>query len=510
MNDNWKKIAHSDEIKEGELYVDEGVDDAIMLTRVGETICACGRTCPHHGAPLEKGSIKDGIVTCPYHNAQFKAETGAVIDAPALDDLSTYEVKTENGEVYVGAESSHPIVMPEGSDKREVLIVGAGAAANACAEMLRRRGFSGRLTLFTKEHDLPYDRVNLSKGFISGGITGDAMLLRSKQFYDSLEIGIETDTEVIDLDPREKEISLSNNEKRKGDMILIASGGRPKKLPIDGMNLDHVHMLRSWEDARRIQEEASKINKIAIIGAGFISMELASDFAGMGKDVTVIAPEKSPGALVFGEKVGDWFQSLAEENGVSFRMGTQVNRLTGDRAVRSLDLSDGSTLPADLVIVAVGIQPAVDFLKSSGLVKDGVVPVNQDFKTEADSIYAAGDIASYPYPALGRQLRVEHWVEAERQGRSAALSMLGETNGHRRAPFFWTMQYGTPLKFAGFPSSYDKTALAGDIGSGSFAVGYYSKDQLIGTAAVMMPDILSKTEQALSEGKNITPEDFTE
>ncbi len=483
---SWQRVCGINEIPDGTATKVTIGDSEILLVRRGDQVHACGNSCPHYGGPMNEGTLRDDTVICPYHHAAFRYENGELVTPPALDDLPVYEVKVVNGEVSIGRKHEPRIRMPSGSDSRSFLIVGAGAAGSAAAESLRRRGFAGRITMVTAERDLPYDRPMLSKGFVSGQAEEGWLSLRSEDFYRNIQVSLRLGAHVAHFDPASRSATLASGERITGDAVLLATGGTPRTLPLPGADVPRVYTLRSAEDARRIKSQVQDARRAVILGAGFIGMEMASDLTGAKMVVHVVAPEAEPMSAQFGERIGRRLRMLHEQRGVSFHMKSTAKAIEGSGGARSVLLSDGTALQADIVILAFGVRPEIDFLSSTDIVADGAVPVDETLMTSRGGVFAAGDIAVVPYPGqLGRH-RIEHWVVAQMQGRHAAASMLGEKSAYSEIPFFWTRQAETSFKYLGFPGDGKRIAYRGNPDEGPFLAGYYREDRLVGVATLGM------------------------
>jgi NADPH-dependent 2,4-dienoyl-CoA reductase/sulfur reductase-like enzyme len=374
-----------------------------------------------------------------------------------------------------------------------------GAAGNAAAETLRREGFAGRIVMITSEIDLPYDRPNLSKEFMSGEAKPEWLPLRSTKFYANQGIEVLTNTRVTALDPHGKTVTTEGGKTLTFDKALLATGAAPRKQMIPGDDGEACFSLRSFADARSIAEAAGGAARAVLIGSGFIGMELASSLRARGLAVDVVAPEALPFARVVGERIASYLKRRHEEKGVAFHMGTTAVGISGGKGAKAIVLSDGTRLNADFVVFGLGVQPAIDYLADSGLVQGGGVPVNARLETKHPDILAAGDIAIVPNPAGGDGIRIEHWVVAERQGQHAARSMLGSSAGYGEIPFFWTRQTGISLKYVGFAREWDTLAVRGDVDKGRFLAGYYRMGTLLAAASIGMPNELTAVQMMLRE-----------
>jgi NADPH-dependent 2,4-dienoyl-CoA reductase/sulfur reductase-like enzyme/nitrite reductase/ring-hydroxylating ferredoxin subunit len=504
---NWKEVAKSEDIVEGKLTtVELSEEESVILLRRGTKLVALGDACPHVGCPLHFGRLDGDTITCICHNARFDADTGRMTSPPALDDLPSYEVREEDGAVLLGARTDPKLEMPAGSDGRVVAIAGGGAAASMAAEQLRREGFAGRIVMITPEPHRPYDRTLLSKFYLAGGMGFDDIALRPASTYEELGVELWTGKAVTAVDPDEKRLSLDDGSTLEADFIVLATGSKPKSLPIEGADLAGVHLLRKPEDAEAIRDRAPSANNIVVIGASFIGTEVAAYLREAGLKVTIIAPEKVPFASVFGEEIGRKFAQMHTDAGVQLKLGAGVSRLSGSASVEAVELSDGTSVPADLVVVGVGVEPVVDYLEGTGLVENGAVTVDNYLQTSKSGIYALGDIARVRDSDGGK--RVEHWVVAQRHGRQVARSIMGTGEPLPYTPFFWTRQFESSFAYFGFAPDYDELKIKGTVAEGKFLAGYFNGGKLAAVGTMGKPKTAIRYGQLLDEGRSITPEDF--
>ena len=505
---DWQKVTSEGDVKEGIPVAFKVGKEKVLLVRLEGQIHACAGECTHYHAPLEEGLLTGHIITCPWHNARFDVTTGEMVSPPALAHLRCYEVKVEDGTVYVRrTKRAKPTPRPETEDQTFV-IVGAGAAGNAAAETLRREGFAGRICLITAEADRPYDRPNLSKEYLAGTAKPGWIPLRSETFYPKRDIELMTERRVVRLDCGVRSVTFENSQSVHYDRLLVATGGRPRRLDIPGSDLEGVFTLRSKTDADQIIAALTDAQNVVVIGASFIGLEAAASLIERGLTVSVVGPEEVPLARVFGERIGKWLMGLHEKKGVEFHLGVKPAEIKGKQRVESVTLSDGSRLAADVVIVGIGVTPVVDCLSSAGLAAESGVPVDEHLKTADDWVYAAGDIALVPYAPLARRIRVEHWAVAERQGQHAARAMMGSTEPYNEVPFFWTQQYDKSLSYAGLATSFDRIAYRGTVSGKGFLAGYYQEDKLLAVASLWRDAEFIAASEILKAGKAVTFEQF--
>jgi len=481
-------LAKVNQIKNGEMKMFKVDETEILVVKIQDKFFAVGAHCTHYGAPLEEGVLSDDRVVCPWHHACFHAKTGNLLEPPARDALPGYELRIDGEDIYVlvpQERDSHRT--PElarqdlSRDSRTFAILGAGAAGYAAAQALREDGFQGRIVMITHEKRNPYDRPNLSKEYLQGEAEEEWMPLRPAEFFQENHIELLFERRVKSVLVEDKKIGFSDNETLSYDKILLATGGIARTLSLPGSGLDNIFTLRSFEDSDRIIAASENASKVVIVGASFIGLETAHSLRHRKLDVTVVAPESSPFEYVFGKEIGEWFRTLHESNGVEFRLGQSLDKFEGDGVVKSVVLKNGEKLEADLVVVGIGVSPATDFLEGIDLEADGSVNVDQYFQAAHD-VYAAGDIATFPYWYSGSDIRIEHWRTAEQLGRIAAHTMAGKKTAYKSIPFFWTGQAGINFRYVGFAKKWDEIIVNGKIADKKF-IAYYVKDNEVHAAA---------------------------
>jgi NADPH-dependent 2,4-dienoyl-CoA reductase/sulfur reductase-like enzyme/nitrite reductase/ring-hydroxylating ferredoxin subunit len=449
------------------LRVDVG-DKKILLIRDGEAVCAYSAVCPHAGGPLEEGALCNGRIVCPWHKGTFRVSDGALLEPPPLDPLARYPVRVEGDDVFL---SPVEIVEPETkapSEARTFALVGAGAAGATAAAALREFGFGGRIVLVGRESGLPFDRTVLSKFVVAGQMPpAESPPLRPEGYYEEQRIE-RVQAEVRRLDAARREIVLADGKTLTFDSALIATGGVPKPLDIPGADLPGVHMLRSREDASAILADIRRGARAVILGSSFIGLEIASCLREQEVHVSVASPEAIPFARQFGDRVGALVRALHEEHGVEFHAETRAAHIEGAKRAEAVVLENGRRLPADFVVVGVGVRPATDFVVGVERGEDGGLPVDASMRV-APNLYAAGDIAALPLPGGGRR-RIEHWRVAQQQARAAARNMLGGAAAIDEPPFFWTYHYGRNFEYLGYAATWDEEIVSGALDRYSFVV----------------------------------------
>ncbi len=484
-------VCQVSDLKVGEMRQFSVADKEILLAKTESGVSAIAAHCSHYGAPLAKGVLHNGRIVCPWHNACYSADTGTHLSAPGRDNLAKFPVQIESDTVYVELpEEITEHVTPDmvqsdfEKDDRTFIIVGGGAAGDMAAQTLRQNGYQGKVIILTDESEIPYDRTKLSKAYLQADEVGEASKLRSLEFYKQHDIEIKTSSRVTGLDVDARQLTFGEGDTLTYDALLIATGGTVKKIPVDGSDLENVFTLRKADDAKAILKVAKQSKKVVIIGSGFIGMETASSLRQQGLEVTVVSPDEVPFKKVLGESVGKLFRQVHESKGVKFKSGEKANALTGNGKVEAVELESGEVLPADLVIVGIGVKPATDFVE--GLLMDeddGSILVNQYLQAKPD-VYAAGDIAQFPHFITGQPTRIEHWQLAMQQGRIAACNMTGQQVMFDAVPFFWTGQFDLKLRYVGHSENYDDVVIQGSLDEQSFLAFYVEDEQVMAVAGI--------------------------
>ena len=472
-------------LADGGMLLGHANGEAVLLARCGDEIFAIGAHCTHYGAPLADGMLVGDTVRCPWHHACFSLRTGVPLRAPALDPVACWRVEQRDSVVYVREaleRAKPPSIPPSGGQPRSIVIVGGGAAGNAAAEMLRREGYSGDITMLSADASRPCDRPNLSKGFLAGTAPAASNSLRPSAFYPEHCIDLQLDAPVATLDTNNRRVQLIDGRRRAYDALLLATGAEPVRLDVPGATLRHVHYLRTLADGRALVAKALASQRVVVIGASFIGLEVAASLRARNVDVHVVAPERIPMEKILGPDVGAFIRDLHERHGVTFHLGTTVVAIDKESA----RLKSGEVLRADLVVVGIGVRPVTALAEQAGLATDRGITVNEYLETSVPGVFAAGDIARWPDRLTGVRIRVEHWVVAERQGQTAARNMLGRRERFDAVPFFWTEQYDFSLAYVGHAERWDEAEMDGrlEAGSGGCTITYRRNGTKLAVAVV--------------------------
>ena len=364
------------------------------------------------------------------------------------------------------------------SDSRTFVIVGGGLGGAKAAELLREKGFDGKVVLLADEEHLPYERPPLSKDFLAGKKSLVDFTVHDAEWYRQNKIDLRTSTEALAIDPTEHTVTLSDDTSVRYDKLLLATGSRSRWLTIPGADSTGVHYLRTYDDASNLDTTLKEGSSLAIIGAGWIGLEVAASARQRGVDVTLVETAKVPLSSALGEDVGKVFAQLHRDHGVDLRLDTEVKEVTTeDGKATGLKLGDGSTVAADRVLIAVGAQPNIELAERAGLAtEDGGVLVDASLKSSVPDIYAIGDIAAAEHPLFENRIRTEHWATALKQPEVAVAGMLGESGEYKELPYFFTDQYDLGMEYAGHAPDFQRVVFRGDKDGREFVAFWLDAD----------------------------------
>ena len=482
-------VAAISDLQDGEMKELEIVGRKVLLVRVNDRFFATSAQCPHYGVSLAEGLLCGDRVICPWHKSVFRVTDGELLDPPALDNLTRYDVSVNSGRVFVTVPDGEPNPPPPSAhekDDRCFVLAGAGAASIAAAETLRKQGFGGRIVMLSGEAELPYDRTKLSKEFLSGNAGVEALPLRPPEFWEQHHLE-RVKKRVTDIQPAEHRVTLSDKSSLSYDRLLLATGSTPRTLNLPGSDLGNIFTLRSQADAQKIWEVAQPGVRTVIVGGSFIGLEVASCFALRKLPVTVIVPEKAPFAKQLGEEVGRIIQKWHEGHGVVFELESKTKRFEGTGIVQRVVLESGQEIAADVVVIGSGVQPATGFAASLLKREDGGILADSSLKA-AEDIFVAGDLAVFPESYSGLSTRIEHWRLAQQHGRSAAKNMLGQSESFAGVPYFWTNHFGARFDYAGHAEEWDEVILQEDEPKPTF-IAFYVKDNRVLAASACHRDL---------------------
>jgi 3-phenylpropionate/trans-cinnamate dioxygenase ferredoxin reductase component len=391
-------------------------------------------------------------------------------------------------------------VSSDASDTAGIVIVGGGLAAARTAEQLRKSEYSGPITIVSDEVHLPYDRPPLSKEVLRKEV--DDTALKPREWYDDNDITLRLGSAATGLDTAAQTVTLDDGTALRYDELVIATGLVPRRIPAMP-DLEGIRVLRSFDESLALREHASAAQRAVVIGAGFIGCEVAASLRSLGVDVVLVEPQPTPLAAVLGEQIGELVARLHRAEGVDVRLGVGVAEVRGDSHVEAVVLSDGTELPADIVVVGIGSRPATEWLEGSGVQVDNGVICDEAGRTSAPNVWALGDVASWR-DATGHQGRVEHWSNVADQARAVVPAMLGrDVPPVVVVPYFWSDQYDVKIQCLGEPEADDIVHVVEDDGRKFLA--YYERDgALVGVVGGGMPGKVMKVRAKIAAAVPIT------
>ncbi|KAJ8103672.1 hypothetical protein POJ06DRAFT_298136 [Lipomyces tetrasporus] len=498
----------------------------VIVVRVNDEVHALNSRCTHYGAPLKLGVVSpDARITCAWHGACFNVSTGDVEDAPAPSPLNRFDVYEKDGAVYIRAEPAaikvghrDPDVKCAIAGPEKVVVIGGGSGTFGVVQALRELKFKGSITVISLEPNLPLDRTKLSKALIQDP---KKIELRPEEWYKAASIDMVSD-EVSSVDIGTKTVTTKSKKSYPYTKLVLATGGIPHHLPLPGFqDLGDIFLLRFVTDSRAIMAAVGEKNKkVVIVGSSFIGMEVGTALS-RGNDVTIIDPSKAPLERVLGEEVGKIFQKNLEKSGVKFKMSATVDKATPSPSdpsnVGAVHLKDGTVLPADLVVLGVGVRPATDFLKDNpaiSLERDGSLKTDESFAVSGlgGDVFAIGDIATYPYHGPGSDhqegtyVRIEHWDVAQNAGRRVAHTIVRSLAPSQSPkpksfiPIFWSA-LGVQLRYCGNTAGgWDSLLLKGEPENVKFTAYYCKGQTVVAVVTVSMDPIMAKSAVLMQRG----------
>ncbi|MEV8372595.1 FAD-dependent oxidoreductase [Kribbella sp. NPDC056861] len=369
------------------------------------------------------------------------------------------------------------------TDSERIVIIGASLAGAKAAETLRDEGWTGEIVLVGAEAELPYERPPLSKDVLLGKKEPSDAQLHDQAWYDEKNIELRLGTEATGIDTAARTVKLGEGAELGYDKLLIATGSRVRKLDVPGADLEGVHYLRTAAESKALTDAYAAKPRVVVVGAGWIGLESAAAARERGCEVTVVEPQSTALASAMGEQIGELYAELHRQHGVQLRFDTTVEGFEGDGKVTGVRVSGDEVLPADLVIVGVGVQPNTELAEATGIKvaspSDGSgILTGPDLQTSAPGVYAAGDVVRWDHPLLGHSVRVEHWQNAIDSGTAAAKAILGQDVAQDELPYFFTDQYDLGMEYTGdVPrgTSY-QVVLRGDPSTGAYVAFWLADD----------------------------------
>jgi 3-phenylpropionate/trans-cinnamate dioxygenase ferredoxin reductase subunit len=389
------------------------------------------------------------------------------------------------------------------------VIIGGGLAGAKAVEALRDSDFDGQLVLFAEEKHLPYERPPLSKEYLAGKKSLSEFTVQNSDWYREHNVDLRLGSRVSAVDPGEHTVALPDGTAVPYDKLLLATGSASRRVPIPGSDADQVHYLRTYDDAVALNSVLTEGSSLAVVGAGWIGLEVAASARQRGVDVTVVETAKQPLVAALGETVGEVFANLHRDHGVDLRLEAQVEEITTtDGQATGLKMRDGSTVSADAVLVAVGAKPNVELAEQAGLsMGDGGVLVDASLRTSDPDIYAVGDIAAAEHPLFGSRIRTEHWANALKQPAVAAAGMLGKPGEYAELPYFFTDQYDLGMEYVGHAPSFERVVFRGDVAGREFVAFWLDGDKrVLAGMNVNIWDVLDDVKALIRSRTSVDPD----
>lgn len=398
------------------------------------------------------------------------------------------------------------------STPQSIVIIGGGLAGAKTAEALRDNGYEGSITLIAAEDHLPYERPPLSKEYMAGKVGFDKAIVHPAEWYKENNVTLRQGVRATAIDAGSRQVTVDdggNTETINYDKLVLATGSAVRKLPIPGADASNVHYLRTVEDSDAIKATFGESKKLVLIGGGWIGLEVASAARGAGTDVTVLEGGKLPLLKVLGETVAQVFADLHVANGVDLRTEVKITDIvTEDGRAVGVRLDDGEVVPADAVVIGIGVTPVIDLAESAGLEIDNGVLVDAALRTSDPDIYAVGDIANHDHPVLGHRIRVEHWATALNQPAAAVKSLLGKDAEFTNLPYFFTDQFDLGCEYVGHATgSQEKVFIRGNLETREFVAFWVdAENRILAAMNVNVWDVPDQIKPLIASGKSVDTE----
>ncbi|OKJ08131.1 NAD(P)/FAD-dependent oxidoreductase [Kitasatospora sp. CB01950] len=385
-----------------------------------------------------------------------------------------------------------------------IVIIGASLAGAKAAEALRAEGYPGPITLVGDESERPYERPPLSKGYLLGDEEREKIYVHPADWYEKHDVTLRLGVAATAIDPAAHTVTLADGGRLPYSKLLLATGSSPRSLPVPGGDGDFVQTLRRIGDSERLKAAFRPGARVVIVGAGWIGLEAAAAARTAGAEVTVLEAAELPLLRVLGREVAQVFADLHRAHGVDLRFNAKVEELRAD----GVRLADGSTVPADVLLVGVGVSPNTALAEQAGLTVDNGVRTDQHLATSHPDVFAAGDVANAFHPLFGKPIRVEHWANALNQPAVAAAAMLGKDAGYDRVPYFFTDQYDLGMEYTGYaePGGYDRVVFRGDVAKREFIAFWLSGGKVLAGMNVNVWDVTDPIRALVRSGRAVDPE----
>jgi 3-phenylpropionate/trans-cinnamate dioxygenase ferredoxin reductase component len=385
------------------------------------------------------------------------------------------------------------------------IIVGASLAGAKAAEELRSSGFDGRLLLFGAEPERPYERPPLTKDYLRGDSPREKVYVHEQAFYEEHQIVLETSATVTRIDPAQSRVTLGDGREFGYDKLLLTTGAEPRRIQIEGSELDGIHYLRTLTDCDALRGRLRSGGRVVVVGAGWIGSEFAASARQSGLEVTVIDPLALPNEKIFGPEIGAFYRDVHRDQGVELLLGEGVEVFEGARKVSRVRTAGNKVIECDLVVVGIGVVPRVELASDAGAEIDNGILVDEKLATSLPGVFAAGDVARALNPFYGERIRVEHWSNALNQGPAAARAMLGEQVSYDRIPYFFSDQFEVGMEYSGYAPTWDEVVFRGDPGDGEFVAFWLRERRVLAGMNVNVWDVNEQVQALIRSQGTVDP-----
>lgn len=481
-------------------------DTNIALIRIGDDYFALANICTHQYALLTEGFVEDGCIECPLHQGLFDIRTGKALGAPVTKDLQTFATKFEGGKVFVSL--SETVIQPLNvlsntklskvpSSIEKIVVVGGGQAAAVAVRTMRKKGYLGSITLVSNEYHLPYERPPLSKGILLNQTLWHETQSLTPNDIEELQIKLMLGKSVTALDLAKKQVMLTDDQSLTYDRLLLVTGARPRYLSIEGAELPLVHYLRTLDEAIALKLLLKKGCHVAIIGGGFIGLEVASSAIGLGCTVELIEASTRLCNRALHPRAAMQLHQFAENAGVKVITNALVERIVMEGAQAQLNLASGKQIKADVVVVGIGAIANSEIAEAAGLKVNNGIWVNELGQTSDPFVYSAGDVAIWPH-SKKHPLRLESWFNAQEQAISSASSMINDPVTYDVIPWFWTDQFGHNIQMLGLPNGNDSYEWVSNSDDSGGVYYFHNEKHLTGVVSFDNPAAIKKARHWLT------------
>ena len=388
-------------------------------------------------------------------------------------------------------------------DARTFVIVGASLAGAKAAETLRREGFEGRVVLVGEEPVRPYERPPLSKEYLRGEAGSERLHVHAEGYYKASDIDLRLSCPARSIDLAGRQVVIAEDEHIRFDGLLLCTGARPRRLRVPGAELEGVFYLRDMAGSDRLRDALRTAGRVIVVGAGWIGCEVAASARQMGTEVAVVEVANLPLERALGPELGRFYRDLHAAHGVEMHFSTGVEEILGEKAVEGARLSNGKTIPGEVVVVGIGAEPRAELAERAGLAVGNGVLTNEFLETSVPGVYAAGDVANAWHPLFGRRIRLEHWSAARHQGPAAAKNMLGVHAAYTRVPYFYSDQYDVGMEYSGSATAWDEVVIRGDMAAQAFVAFWLHDGRVVAGMNVNVWDVADQITNLVSSRRAV-------